>query len=389
MAARVAADVITLGDRDLAVLDEARLRRRAAHVERDQILVAESRADLRRRDHAADGAGLHHRDRQRPRRVRRHHAAVRLHDQEAPGERVRFEPLAHAADVAARLRADVGVHHGRGRALVLAVFAHDLVRERHVGASERGAQDAPHLDFVNGVDVRMQEADCDCLGSRLAHGGRDGLRLAAVERDELLAARAETLVHLEGAGARHERRGPLEAEVVSLRPVLPADLVDVARAARDDERRLRALLLDRDVDRDRRAVNDVRRRRGLDRALTQTVPHALRQIARRRERLALSDPAGALVERDEVGERAADVDGDTQVTQRPLPQPLWLRRRRESFGLWSCLAAADGPTLSAARMGHKLGLSTPDRSVRLQAKCSLGPAVALLRSCCGPATNRK
>ena len=50
--------------------------------------------------------------------------------------------------------------------------------------------------------------------------------------------------------ARHQRHRAPEREVIGLGTILAADLVHVARTARDDERRLRTLLLDGDVDGD-------------------------------------------------------------------------------------------------------------------------------------------
>ncbi len=63
MTARVATDVIPVRDGDFAVLDQARLRGRAAHIEGNEILESQPLSDFGRGNHAADGAGLHHRDR--------------------------------------------------------------------------------------------------------------------------------------------------------------------------------------------------------------------------------------------------------------------------------------------------------------------------------------
>src|SRR5262245_12095819 len=92
-----------------------------------------------------------------------------------------------------------------------------------------------------------------------------------------------------------------------------ADEVDIARALRDHESGVGASLLDGDVDRDRRAMNEVvsvpRRNAGL----RQAVPDALRQLMRRREGLRLDDAARGFVVGDEVGKGAANVGGDAQT----------------------------------------------------------------------------
>ena len=82
MAAGIAADIIARRHGRLAVADQACLGGGAAHVERDDVAVAELLADLRRGDDAADRAGFHHRHRALLRDFRRHHAAVGAHDGE-------------------------------------------------------------------------------------------------------------------------------------------------------------------------------------------------------------------------------------------------------------------------------------------------------------------
>ena len=88
MAVRISADVIALGDGRLAAMHEAGLGRGAAHVEGDGVLVAEIAADLRGRNDAADRPGFHHGDRHLLGGVRRHQAAVRLHDQQPTAETI-------------------------------------------------------------------------------------------------------------------------------------------------------------------------------------------------------------------------------------------------------------------------------------------------------------
>jgi hypothetical protein len=82
MTAREAADVVALRDRGFAILHEADFGGRAAHIEREHVLVAEVAADFRCRDDAADRSRLHHVHRDAFGGFRRHRAAVGLHDQE-------------------------------------------------------------------------------------------------------------------------------------------------------------------------------------------------------------------------------------------------------------------------------------------------------------------
>ena len=79
---RVAADVVVLRHRRAAALDQADLRGRAAHVEREDVRTAERLAEIRRGDHAGGRARLDHEHRLRRRGRRAEDAAARLHDEE-------------------------------------------------------------------------------------------------------------------------------------------------------------------------------------------------------------------------------------------------------------------------------------------------------------------
>ena len=164
-----------------------------------------------------------------------------------------------------------------------------------------------------GLRVGVQEADGHGLDAapppRREPRRRHAPRSSGV-RD--LARGREPLVDLEGPRARHQRHRPLEEEVVRLRPVAAADLVDVARALGDDQRRACAGVLDGDVDRHRRAVHEgfgIARRNA---RLCETVPHPLRQFVRRGRALRLEHLAAALVERHQIGKGAADIQRNRQ-----------------------------------------------------------------------------
>ena len=137
MAAGIAADVIAGRQRRLAVADQARLGGGAAHVERDDVGIAERDADPRRGDDAADRPGFHHRHRPLGRDLRRHHAAVRAHDRQVAAKADAAEARLEVLHIAADLRADIGVDHRGRHALELAVLAQDVVRQREVGVRQR------------------------------------------------------------------------------------------------------------------------------------------------------------------------------------------------------------------------------------------------------------
>src|SRR5579884_376991 len=153
VAAGVAADVVTLRDLRLVVLDQAGLGCGAAHVEGDHVLIAELLSYLGRGDNAANRARFHHRHGDGPGHLRRHHAPVGLHDQQPPGEAHRLQDALQLLQVAADLRPDVGVEDGRRGALVLAVLAQHLVRERAVDVGRLLGQDRAHLALVLWIRV--------------------------------------------------------------------------------------------------------------------------------------------------------------------------------------------------------------------------------------------
>ena len=100
---------------------------------------------------------------------------------------------------------------------------------------------------------------------------------------------------------------------------MPRDVEDVAVALGRDQADGRAVVLDHDVRRDRRAVEDlVERRRRLARLLGQLPDPLHRPLGRvvgRRRQLVDEDRPRVVVDVDQVGERAADVDAE------PLHRP--------------------------------------------------------------------
>ena len=173
--------------------------------------------------------------------------------------------------------------------------------------------DRLHPLLVRRVAVGVQEQDGDRLRT-LRHRLRDHrAHLRLVERDEHLALRVHALADFETQVAVDQRLVPLEEEIVGFRPVDAADLVDVAKALRCDERAARAGALQDGVDRDRGAVQE--QPRGAERCagLGDAVLDAVDQPRRRGERLAELQLAGRLVEGGDIRERAADVSGQPNL----------------------------------------------------------------------------
>ena len=122
-------------------------------------------------------------------------------------------------------------------------------------------------------------------------------------------ARAEqALVDLAREMARHQRAVAMKEEVVGFRAVAAADDVDVTGAAGDDQAGLRALALDQRIDRDGRAMDQLVHGRGGKPTLVDAVDDSLRELRGRGEALGLHESLGGIIEADEIGEGAPDID---------------------------------------------------------------------------------
>ena len=156
----------------------------------------------------------------------------------------------------------------------------------------------------------MQEAHRDRLDALRGERPRRRLDAGAVELLVHRARRQHALGHLAGEMPRHQRTVPMKQKIVGLRAVAAADDVNVARAAGDDEAGLGAGALDQGIDGDGRAVDQFIDNAGGEAALVQTIDDALDEIGRRRETLGVDEAPGAVVETDQIGKGAADIDGN-------------------------------------------------------------------------------
>ena len=265
------ADLVLARPHGEPVLDDRRLRRRAAHVERDQPRPARQAAEVGARHHARRGPRLDQVRRPAGRRLGGERAAARLHHVEPRLDAGRAQPIDEGAEVAGDRGADVGVDNRRRRAFVLADLGQDLGRPGHVDAvAEDVAHDLLDPSLVHVVGIGVEERDRDRL-DLVSLDLRDGCANALlVEVAPALAARAEPLLHFVAAAAGNERRRQLVLDVVEHRDPEPAHFEHVAKAFRRHERRAGAVALEDRVRGDGRGVDDVgdrvRRRRRARRA---------------------------------------------------------------------------------------------------------------------------
>ena len=158
------------------------------------------------------------------------------------------------------LRADVGVQADGREALVLAVLRQHLRRDREERLGELLAHDLGDPRLVLGVEEREQEADGDRLDPGLLQPAHLRPRLLLVERDEDGAVLRDPLRHGQPVAAADDRVA-LPRQILVVREVerllVPGDVEDVAVALGRDQPDPRAVVLDHDVGRDRRAVEDL------------------------------------------------------------------------------------------------------------------------------------
>ena len=301
-----------------AVRRHADIRRRAADVEGEHIVVAGHPAGPDAADQARDGARHHQVDRASRGAVRGRHAARGLHEAHAARQPGVPEPGIEPADIARDTGADIGVETGRREALELAVERQHLAGDREIGVGAFLLENVLDAPLMGGVEVGVQQADRDRIDAGLAQRPGVGAHLRLVQRhDDLALGRGDPLPHREPVAPSHQRaRLPrqllLQREVVGL--LVAGDVQEVAKALGRDQADLGALVLDGDVGRDGGAVQHQVHRLEADPGLAAERVHAghhrPRRIVRRGRHLVERDRACRLVDQNQVRERAADIDPD-------------------------------------------------------------------------------
>ena len=100
----------------------------------------------------------------------------------------------------------------------------------------------------------VEKQDCGCLDTEPLQHASQRINLRIVERRFDLAVGEHALFDLEAQRPLHQRLVFAEEQIVRIRPVDAADLVDVAESLRHQERGLGARALQDGVDGDRGAM---------------------------------------------------------------------------------------------------------------------------------------
>ena len=220
------------------------------------------------------------------------------------GAQEAFEP----AQIALHARPDERVDGGGRGALVFAIFAHDLVRQRDEAIGIGRAQNLADAPLMRRIGVGVQQAHrhrLDLVGGEELGEAR---HLVLGQRNEHLAPGVHPLGDLEGQFARDERLRPMKEQIEGLDAVAAPDRIGVAEAARGDQRGASALLLQHRVDGDGRAVQDLVERGHLAAREAQALGDAAGRIGRHGRGLRGDD--AAVDAAHQVGESSPDIDAD-------------------------------------------------------------------------------
>ena len=311
-----ARDLELPGEEGLALVDHAGLGGGAAHVEGEQLGLAQLARHARGREGARGWARFDETDGHALGGGRRGHPARGEHDVEVAGDSQIVELALEVVEVARHERHDVDVAaRGRGP-LVLADLGHHLGRggDGHAGSELRA--ELLERPLVDGIAIGVEQADGDGLGARVAEPGDGRPRAPVVEWHEDTTVRGHALRHLEPQVAGDERRGRVDEDVVHVVAAFVPDLDGVAEARGGQESRPRALALDEGVGGQRRPVDDRPHLRGGAARVGEERHHALldglRGVLGCGQELADLDGPRGVVDPDEVGEGAADVDADAR-----------------------------------------------------------------------------
>ena len=241
-----------------------------------------------------------------------------MHDEQLVAEAALAQRLLQIAEIALDDRLHVGIGGGGAGALVLAELGRDLGGERDGnvrGALGEALADAP---LVRGIGVGVQQRDGDGLAARFDHGVDGTIERFGIQRRDHRAVRRDPLDDLGDVPALDERLGFVDVEIVSLVALLPTNDEHVAEAVRSDEADGGTFAFEHRVGGDRGGVQHEANRAGSDAGIAEQLlqpgEHRLAGIARGRYFQRLGGARCAVVQ-DEIRERPADVEGNTDHAQ--------------------------------------------------------------------------
>ena len=343
------------------------VRRRAADIEREHVVVAGHLAGPDAADQPCDRPRHHEVDRAADGAVRGRHAARGLHESNAARKTGIAQARLQPADIARDTRAHVGVETGGREALEFPVEGQHLAGDREVRVGTFLLKDLLDALLMSRVEVGVQQADGDGVDPRLPQRPRALAHLRLVQRhDDLALGRRDPLLDREPVAPPHQwarlpRQLLLEREVVRL--LVARDVQDVSKTLGRDQADLGALVFERDVGRHGGAVQQqvdrLQAHAGLAAEGVDARHHRPCRIVRRGRHLVDRDRACRLVDQNQVREGTADIYADAPHGSPPASahaphdrgETLTSRRR-----------ACEGPVSAPSDAGIAPSSPTPGRA---------------------------
>jgi hypothetical protein len=242
------------GGECFAIVDDAGLGRGAAHVEGDRVLQPERVTKRLGADDAGRRPGFQHLHAVILGLIRVVESARRLHDQKRAGEPAAANAVLDLAEITPHDRPDIGVGDHRRAALEFAIFLGEFMRGGDEHLRMVPLQDRLGARFMVALGVAVEKQDRGRLHAEPREHAAERLDLLLVERSLDFAVGQHALLDLEAQRPLDQRLVLVEEQIVGIRPVDAADLVDVAEALGDEERGLGALALQDGIDGDGGAV---------------------------------------------------------------------------------------------------------------------------------------
>ncbi len=169
--------------------------------------------------------------------------------------------------------------------------------------------------LVRGIAVGMQEQDGDGFYAVADRVGDHRPHRILVELDQHFALRVHALTDLVAQIALDQRLVTAKEQIVGFRPIDAADLVDIAKALRGEERAGCSRALQNGVDRDGGTVQEKPRRTKLRACLSHSILDTGNESRRRGQRFSEAKLPRRLVESGDIGESAAHIGRQPNLTQ--------------------------------------------------------------------------
>jgi len=222
----------------------------------------------------------------------------------------RLQPI----EIARHHRLYIGIGAGGRDALVLADFRTHIGRQRDPQVRQRALENFLRALLVGSIREALQKCDCnafDALFPKRRHQRRDR---GFIQRQQYAPLGVDALGHGQAQVAWDQRRRLVEKNIVLREAVLPPDFNEIAETFRSHERSLCTLALYQRVGCECRAEDKNIQRAGLELRLREYFlhcsDHRFFRRARRGEHLA--GPALSVGFEHDVGEGAADIDGEAR-----------------------------------------------------------------------------